>query len=298
MAVTVLAAAGFMLGGGRVSDLARSRVPVLFAFLGVSFLGFGLLAASDSLGVLVTACVLIGAGQGGTSGPLMAMLADLTPEGHMGRAMGTNNILGDLGGGLGPLVTLPLIDSVGFAPIYAACAIVPVLAGGILLIGLYSLFQLEPLGYHVVNIAVLAATAVLFYLSLRRLGIPRFLTLTIPLVFALLPHYSTDRFWIGSAVEAEALAFVLREVRVEPSDSQVRVLIHDGQADARSVQIGRKAESFWEGAFDQVTWHIDASSWTLAAQVSRSPWCLPREGYRIGSLTHFQMEPIYPCGRT
>jgi DHA1 family multidrug resistance protein-like MFS transporter len=137
MAVTVLAASGFMLGGGRLSDLRGSRMPTLLAFLGVSAVGFLLLAASQSLPVLVAACVCIGAGQGGTSGPLLALLSDLTPEPRMGRAMGTNNVLGDLGGALGPLVTLPLIRTVGFAPIYVACAVVPLLAGGVLLGGIY-----------------------------------------------------------------------------------------------------------------------------------------------------------------
>lgn len=69
---------------------------------------------------------------------------------------------------------------------------------GILLIGLYALFGFEPLGYHLTNIAGLAAAAVLFHLSLRRLGVPRIVALAAPLVFALLPHYSTDRFWIAA----------------------------------------------------------------------------------------------------
>lgn len=69
---------------------------------------------------------------------------------------------------------------------------------GMLLAGLYSMFELKPLGYHLVNHGMMAATAVLFYLSLRLLGIPRLLTLALPLVFSLLPHYSTDRFWIAA----------------------------------------------------------------------------------------------------
>ncbi len=138
MALTVAAAAGFMLAGGKASDLYGRRLPVLFAFLCVSFAGFAALALADSLPVLVVACAFIGAGQGGTSGPLMALLADLTPGERMGRAMGTNNVLGDLGGGLGPVVTLPLIDAVGFTPIYAACAVVPLVAGGVLLAGIYA----------------------------------------------------------------------------------------------------------------------------------------------------------------
>ena len=137
MAVTVLAAAGCMLAGGAASDHRGSRVPILLAFIVLAAVGFLLLAVSHSVVPLVLACILIGAGQGGTSGPLMALLADLTPDERMGRAMGTNNVLGDLGGGLGPLVSLPLIEIVGFAPIYAACAAIPIAAGVVLVTGIY-----------------------------------------------------------------------------------------------------------------------------------------------------------------
>ncbi|QKG93092.1 MFS transporter [Halorubrum salinarum] len=135
MAGTVVSAAAFMLVGGRVSDTRESRTPILLIFLAVSFVGFLLLARAGSVLSLGLACVFIGAGQGGTSGPMMALLADLTPDERMGRASGTNNVLGDVGGGLGPMVSLPLIEAVGFAPIYAACAALPLLAGGVLLLG-------------------------------------------------------------------------------------------------------------------------------------------------------------------
>jgi MFS family permease len=138
MAVTVVSASVFMFGGGVASDRSDSRTPVLAAFLVVSFVGFALLAAADSLATVAVACLFIGAGQGGTSGPLMALLADLTPNGRMGRAMGTNNVLGDLGGGLGPLVSLPLVERAGFAPVYLACAVVPLLAGVLLFGSVYS----------------------------------------------------------------------------------------------------------------------------------------------------------------
>lgn len=135
MAGTVLSAAFFMLVGGRISDTRDSRTPILLTFLVVSFVGFLLLARAESVVSLGLACIFIGAGQGGTSGPMMALLADLTPDERMGRASGTNNVLGDVGGGLGPMVSLPLIESVGFAPIYAACAILPLAAGAALLVG-------------------------------------------------------------------------------------------------------------------------------------------------------------------
>ncbi|OIB55630.1 MFS transporter [Natrialba sp. SSL1] len=137
MAITVLAAAVFMFLGGFVSDRTDSRIPTLLVFLIVSFVGFILLAGADSVETLTLACLFIGAGQGGTSGPLMALLADLTPNDEMGRAAGTNNVLGDIGGGLGPLISVPIVEVVGFAPVYAACAVMPLVAGAILLGGVY-----------------------------------------------------------------------------------------------------------------------------------------------------------------
>jgi hypothetical protein len=64
--------------------------------------------------------------------------------------------------------------------------------------GMYWLFGLHPLGYHLVNLGVFTAAVCLFYLTLRGLGITRLLALTVPLVYAFLPHYSTDRFWFAA----------------------------------------------------------------------------------------------------
>jgi hypothetical protein len=63
---------------------------------------------------------------------------------------------------------------------------------------LFSWFGLHPLGYHVFNTAVLAAGVVVLHLVLRRLGFSRVVTLSIALVFGLLPHYSTTRFWMAA----------------------------------------------------------------------------------------------------
>jgi MFS family permease len=137
MAVTVIAAAVFMFLSGYLSDRRGSRMPALLAFLFITFVGLVLFAFAQSVPLLTVACLLIGAGQGGTSGPLMALLADLTPEDRMGRAVGTNNVFGDIGGGLGPMVSLPLVEAVGFWPVYIACAVLPLVAGGILLAGVH-----------------------------------------------------------------------------------------------------------------------------------------------------------------
>lgn len=63
---------------------------------------------------------------------------------------------------------------------------------------LYKVFGMEPLGYHIVNTLVLAVGAVLFYLVLRRVGVSRLFAVAVPLVYALLPHYSTNRMWMAA----------------------------------------------------------------------------------------------------
>jgi hypothetical protein len=64
--------------------------------------------------------------------------------------------------------------------------------------GLYCLFGLNPLGYHVVNTLMLATIAVAFLFVLTELELPRQLAFGIPLVYSLLPNYSTDRFWYAA----------------------------------------------------------------------------------------------------
>lgn len=137
MGLTVVAAGLSMYVGGYVSDRRGSRVPTLLVFLATTSIGFVLLATANSVATLAVACLCVGVGQGGTSGPLMALLADLVPDDKMGRAVGTNNVFGDVGGGFGPIVTLPLIDVVGFSTIYVACAVLPAAAALVLLGGVY-----------------------------------------------------------------------------------------------------------------------------------------------------------------
>ena len=63
---------------------------------------------------------------------------------------------------------------------------------------LYRLFGLDPLGYHLVNAGMLVAIAVLLYLVMRELRLPRLLCVGIPLVYSILPHYATNRFWVNA----------------------------------------------------------------------------------------------------
>lgn len=77
------------------------------------------------------------------------------------------------------------------------------LAGG------YSAFGLDPLGYHLVNAVVLATITVLFYLVLRELEQPRGIALAVAAVYALMPNYSSDRFWLAAHQATLSVLFLL-----------------------------------------------------------------------------------------
>lgn len=66
------------------------------------------------------------------------------------------------------------------------------------LVGLYRLFGLSPLGYHVFNLLLLVAMALLLFRLLLELKQPLLLAVSLPAVYLMLPHYSTDRFWIAA----------------------------------------------------------------------------------------------------
>ena len=66
------------------------------------------------------------------------------------------------------------------------------------LAALYRTFGLSPLGYHLANAAVLLCSTVLLYLVARELQKSRAIALAVAVVYALLPHYSTARFWIAA----------------------------------------------------------------------------------------------------
>ena len=72
---------------------------------------------------------------------------------------------------------------------------------------LYKVFGFQPLGYHIVNTAVLALGSILFYLTLRELGQDRRIALSVGLVFSLLPHFNTTRFWYAASQSNLSLAF-------------------------------------------------------------------------------------------
>lgn len=74
---------------------------------------------------------------------------------------------------------------------------------------LFALFGLDPLGYHLVDTAVLACAAVLLYLLLLRLSFSRSESFATTLLFVMLPQLSTVRVWFAAGQVPLSMALML-----------------------------------------------------------------------------------------
>lgn len=90
---------------------------------------------------------------------------------------------------------------------------------------MFRLFRNDPRGPHFLMLIISLLGILLLYLSLEELQLPRLLALTVPLVFALLPHYSSAKFWIASSAANLSLTLyflsvysALRALRTELSN--------------------------------------------------------------------------------
>jgi hypothetical protein len=72
---------------------------------------------------------------------------------------------------------------------------------------MYHVFETKPIGYHVTNALVFLTAAWLLYLCLRLILRQRFLAVAIPLVFILLPNYSSARFVPFAFMAGLSMAF-------------------------------------------------------------------------------------------
>jgi hypothetical protein len=93
--------------------------------------------------------------------------------------------------------------------------------------GIYSLllfrtFGLDPLGYHVVNTAMLASSAALLCLLLARLKVGRAQSFASALLFVMLPQLSTARAWYGAFAVPLSLALMLLSMHCQLSFAHSR----------------------------------------------------------------------------
>ncbi len=76
-----------------------------------------------------------------------------------------------------------------------------------LLTALYKTAGVHPIGSQVCIALLLIATVSMFYVVLRKLHAPRLIALSLPLIYGLLPQYSTDRFWMASSQSLVSMFF-------------------------------------------------------------------------------------------
>jgi MFS family permease len=122
MAASVLASSLTTLGAGRASDALANRATITVPALAALGGGFAVLALVPTVAGALAGVVLVGVGVGGTNPPLLAYLGDISPADDVGKLGGAYNVFGDLGSTLGPLVALPLAETVGFRTGYLLCA--------------------------------------------------------------------------------------------------------------------------------------------------------------------------------
>jgi hypothetical protein len=88
---------------------------------------------------------------------------------------------------------------------------------GLYLVVLFRLFGLHPLGYHLVNTAVIAASMALFYLLLVRLRFARTVSFAATLLLVMLPQLSTVRVWYSAFQVPLSMALMLVSLHAQLS---------------------------------------------------------------------------------
>lgn len=89
---------------GRLADRVTVRAAVSAGGFAVMVPGYVLLATARDLLWWIPGLLLVGAGMGAAGVPLLALLGDLVAAARRGSAVGAFQLVGDLGGTLGPLV--------------------------------------------------------------------------------------------------------------------------------------------------------------------------------------------------
>lgn len=86
--------------------------------------GFAALATAHHVGGTVLGLSAIGIGVGGINVPLIVIMGELVSPDRYGRAIGMYQVLGDIGGSLGPITGLEAISRFGATPTLSALALI------------------------------------------------------------------------------------------------------------------------------------------------------------------------------
>lgn len=122
LALVTVTASGSTLVAGRYSDSFDNRLSLVLPSLCVMAIGFVTVGMFSTLSGIVAGGVVAAAG-GGAVGPILkAYLGDISPPEDVAKLGGAYDVVGDLGGILGPVLALPAASSVGFEALYFGCA--------------------------------------------------------------------------------------------------------------------------------------------------------------------------------
>jgi MFS family permease len=105
---------------GHLSDRTDRRFLIATGLV-LAIIGFSSLASSETLVMLLISVVLIGMGRGLLTSPMSAFASEIPPLHLKGTGLGAFATLGDVGGGLGGLLSPIFVAAFGFEASFLAC---------------------------------------------------------------------------------------------------------------------------------------------------------------------------------
>ncbi|MES1924778.1 MFS transporter [Salinisphaera sp. T31B1] len=123
MAVLMAARATSALASGRYLDRSARRTGLLLPAMGLLAAGFVALGQARHPGMAALGLLVIGAGAGGLTIPMITLLGDIAPRPLHGRALSIYQWSSDFGGALGPAAGLELGRWLGFGWTYAVMGV-------------------------------------------------------------------------------------------------------------------------------------------------------------------------------
>ena len=171
----LLATTTLVVGAGRLADrLGRRRL--LLAGIAVFTLASGLCGCAQTLGQLVAARALQGAGAAVLMALPLALVGEAVPKGSAGRAMGLLGTMSAVGTALGPTLGGLLISAWGWRAVFLAGLPLGLLALGLAWRSLpASRAADERGGFDVAGLLLLALALAAYALALGRVGHPALL---------------------------------------------------------------------------------------------------------------------------
>lgn len=123
MAAMMTARASAALASGSYLDRVRSRTSLLLPGMLATTAGFIALGTAQSVPVLTIGLLLVGAGSGALTIPLLTLLGDVSPKHLHGRALSVYQWSSDFGGAAGPIAGLEAGHWLGYRMTYIAAGL-------------------------------------------------------------------------------------------------------------------------------------------------------------------------------